>query len=63
MSALLLEVQPTLAERAAVAPRPRQFLMIAAALVGALAPWALLVISFRGLAGSAAACFGAPMPI
>jgi hypothetical protein len=63
MSALLLELQPTLAEPAMAAPRPRRLLVVAAALAGALVPWALLVISFRGLAGSAAACFGGSMPI
>ena len=63
MSALLLELQPTLAEPAMAPPRPRRFLMVTAALAGALVPWALLVISFRGLAGSAVACFAGPMPI
>ena len=63
MSALPLEVQPTLAGPAVAKPRPRRFLMVAAALAGALAPWALLVISLRGPAGSAASCFGGPMPI
>jgi hypothetical protein len=63
MSALLLEVQPPLAEPVLAAPRSRRLFMVAAALAGALAPWALLVISFRGLAGSAAACFGGPMPV
>jgi hypothetical protein len=63
MSALLLEVQTTLAGPITAAPRLRRFLMVMAALAGALAPWALLVISYRGLAGSAASCFGGPMPI
>jgi hypothetical protein len=63
MSALLLEVQPTLAGPTVTAPRPRRFFTVAAALAGALAPWALLVISLRGLFGSAASCFGGPMPI
>ena len=63
MSALLLEDQPTFAEPKTTAPRPRRFLTVVAVLAGALAPWALLVLSFRGLAGSAAACFGGPLPI
>ena len=41
----------------------RQWLMAAAVLAGALAPWVLLVTAYGGLGRSAAACFTGPLAL
>lgn len=41
----------------------RQWLMAAAVLAGALAPWVLLVTAYGGFGHSAAACFAGPLAI
>lgn len=62
MSTLSFEFQPAIKALATHdwAP-PEQLRMAVAALLGALAPWLLLVSTYGGLGRSAAACLAGPL--
>jgi hypothetical protein len=63
MSALAIQIRPTVAE---LLPGRRQAatrVALAAAILGALAPWLLLIGAHGGLARSAATCLAGPLPV
>ena len=63
MSALMLDFKPAVAARATGKPRKATAIACVAAMLGALAPWLLLVGAHGGLARSAATCLAGPLPV